>query len=144
MGNYITQEDIEKKIGVDGLIQLTDDYVDGVVNTDNMNQAITDAEGEVDSYLAKQYSVPLSSPPAIVKAICLDIVIYHLWGRRKSTPEDIEKRYTNAIRFLEKVAKDQVSLGVDTEPTASPNEGGPASTKTDEDRIFTDDTLQNY
>ena len=150
MGNYITQTDIENRIGEERLIELTDDDGLNTVNTTVLDQLISEAEGEVDGYLCKQYSVPLPSPPAIIKAICLDIVVYRLYGRREGTPEDVEKRYQNAIRYLEKVSKNQVSLGIDTLPPESPNEGGPQSVRSKEDRVFTigDDsesgTLDDY
>ena len=145
MGNYVTQTDIEKRITLDALIELTDDNNIGAVDASNMNQCIDEAEGEVDGYLAKQYSVPLSTVPPVVKAMCLDMVVYRLYGRRPGTvPDYVRQRYEDAVSFFKRVADNKVSLGIDTEPPESPNEGGPEASKTTDDRTFTDDTLKNY
>ena len=144
MGNYVIQTEIEDKITQARLIELTDDNDVEIVDTVKMNKAITDAEGEADAYLAKQYSVPITSPPAIVKAMCLDIVIYNLYARREGATEDVKDRHKNALKFFDKASRNEIALGINTLPVDSPNEGGPKSSKTNDDRIFTEDTMKNF
>lgn len=73
-----------------------------------------------------------------------DICVYRLYLRRGAVHEHVWWQYEAAVRFFKSVAKAEVSLGADAEPSASPNEGGPKASKTKDDRIFTKEHLDNY
>lgn len=125
------------------LIQLTDDAKLGAVNQDVVAEAIADADAEIDSYCGNRYDVPLATATAMIAKISRDIAMYNLYGRRPNGPsETVKERYANAVRFLKDVSAGRVSLGANAPETSSG--GGPASTTSREDRIFTRDTLRNF
>lgn len=141
MGNYIVKADILKQITDADLIELTDDNNTGLVDDAIVDGAIINAEGEVDGYLAKRYATPVNPIPDIVKAFTVDVAIHRIYGRRQGAPEDIEKRYSNAIRFFRDVSKGVVTLGVKVpEPE---NSGSQVDIQSD-DRIFDRESMNGY
>lgn len=140
--SYSVKADILDQIDEDILIQLTDDEDTGSVDDDKVTKSIADADAEIDGYCGKRYLVPFSTVPNIIRKLSVDIAIYNLYARRKGAPEELEKRYNNAIRFLKDVAKGLASLGED-DPDGSPAE----SHKPDidqSDRIFTRDKMKGF
>ncbi|WP_051327183.1 gp436 family protein [Desulfatibacillum aliphaticivorans] len=140
---YSTQTDIEKQLDQDILIQLTDDDDSGAVDAVVLAGAIADADSEIDSYCGTRYDIPLSPAPGMIRKISVDIAIYNLYGRRSmGPPENVEKRYNNAVRFLRDVSSGKVTLGASApEPQSS---SGPQSTTDKDDRVFTATTLANF
>ena len=141
---YSTVDDIKKLIPEEVLIQLTDDEDLGVINQTRVDEAIAQADAEIDSYCGSRYSVPFSTVPDIVKKISVDIAIYNLYSRRlEEIPPTRAERYKNAIRQLEGIAKGIISIGEDPEP-ATPSQGGAETNKTTSDRIFTRDKMEGF
>ena len=140
---YSTLTDIKKLIPEGSIIQLTDDENLGAVNQARVDEAIAQADAEIDSYCGSKYTVPFTTVPDIVKKISVDIAIYNLYSRRvEEIPETRADRYKNAIRQLEGIAKGLISIGESITPPAET--GGPEANKTDDDRTFTKDNLGNY
>jgi len=128
----------------ESIIELTDDEDLGGVNQARVDEAIAQADAEIDSYCGGRYSVPFTTVPDIVKKISVDIAIYNLYSRKvEEIPDTREQRYKNAIRQLEGIAKGIISIGEDPEP-AAPGEGGVETNKTNDDRTFTKDSLSGY
>jgi len=140
---YCTLDDIKKLIPEQVIIQLTDDENLGTVNQARVDEAIAQADAEIDSYCGGKYSVPFSSPvPDIIKKISVDIAIYNLYSRKvEEIPQTRTERYRNAIRQLEGIAKGTISIGEDPEP-AIPSQGG--SEVSTNDRVFTRDKLESF
>lgn len=138
---YATQDDLVKQIPEDDLIMLTDDGDAGAVDPVKVDDALTDASSEIDGYVGSRHALPLATVPPIIGKQCVDIAIYNLYARRGGPPEHIEKRYQNAVRFLEKVAKGDITMGAE-------DPAGTGSADTAEalpsDRVFTRDTLAGY
>jgi phage gp36-like protein len=114
---YATQADLEARFGVDELIQLTDRAGTGVPDAAIVARALSDAAAEIDSYLASRYALPLSPVPAVLARIACDIARYRLWEDRAS--DEVRRRYEDARRLLESIAKGTVSLGL-PEANAAP------------------------
>ncbi len=96
---YVTNADIEERLGTLAYVQLTDDTGSGAADLDKVNEARLGAEGEVDSYLAARYAVPvdLVAHPelsAVLRTFVLDLVEYRLRNRRPG------RRVAGACRFL--------------------------------------------
>ena len=76
--------------------------------------AIRDADAEIDGYLMKRSPVPMAPNPAVVTKYSKDIAIYNLVSRSGLDTGDRESnyltRYKNAIAFLTKVAKGDVDI----------------------------------
>ncbi|MCB9849133.1 MAG: DUF1320 family protein [Phycisphaerales bacterium] len=112
---YITTEDIALRLGPSGYVQLTDD-----AGTGNANEAVVDAErlaaeGEVDSYLARRYRVPIDLSrhgelAGLLAAVALDLAEYRLHARRPPVPADVHERQRAALTWLSRVASGEVVL----------------------------------
>lgn len=78
-------------------------------------EAVADADAEIDGYLAKRYDVPMSPAPRILNKISKDIAAYNLMSRIGIDEQDRDKTYLNrynaVIKFLEGVAKGTISIG---------------------------------
>lgn len=142
---YSTLDDIKKLIPEEIVIQLTDDEDLGAVNQARVDEAIAQADAEIDSYCGTKYSVPFSSPvPDIVKKISVDIAIYNLYSRKvEKIPDTRADRYKNAIRQLEGISKGLISIG-EAEAPAPTTQGSPETNKETNDRIFTREKMEDY
>ena len=145
---YITNADIEERLGADAYVQLTDDDGNGAADESVVDEARLGAEGEVDSYLAKRYEVPVdvAAHPAlapILATITLDLVEYRLRSRRPPAPEESEQAAERARAWLARVAEDSVELsGADR--LESSNVPGPISGTMGETRILSHDELADH
>jgi len=149
--SYCTQDDIEYTLDRDTLVQLTDDAGIGTIDAEVVARAIADADEEIDSALAVRYSLPLSSTPALVRKISVDLAVCNLYARRDDTlPETRAKRCDEARRLLDRIARGDRRLDV-PDPGKDADYGVDVTTSKD-DRIFTrgrssdgtTGTLDNY
>ena len=56
---YISNEEIETRLGSSVYVQLTDDAGTGSADEAVVDEARAGAEGEVDAYLARRFAVPI-------------------------------------------------------------------------------------
>jgi phage gp36-like protein len=100
---YCSEEDLLKMIPQSELAELTaesGEVPDSLIIID----AIGKAGAEIDAYLGIKYVVPLATPPAQVKALAVDLSIYHLYSRRSVVPLVRQQKYEAAVAFLKQVA----------------------------------------
>jgi len=139
---YSAQSDILEQLDEETLIQLTDDYGTGLVDSDKVTRAIADADATIDAYCQGRYTVPLDPVPNKIRQVSVDLAIYNLYSRRDDTaPETRKDRNKEAIRFLEKVADGKIDLG---SATPAPDTTGNAADIDYNDRIFTRDKLKGF
>lgn len=138
---YTALDNIISQISEATLIQLTDDNGQEIVNTDHVDDAITNADAVIDGYCSGRYVVPFNPVPAIIAKCSLDIAIYNLYARRVETMPELRKdSYTNAIKMLASISRGDVMLGSTTvAPAPDSNRTAAASSQT---RQFTRDTLR--
>lgn len=115
---YCASQDLIDRFGSDELIQLTAEAGEfGVfpneINQTQVDRAIADATATIDSYLAARYPLPLTQIPPVLERYASDMTRYFLHDR--SPLEEVTNRYKDAIRYLEKVAKGEISLGIDSQ-----------------------------
>jgi len=144
---YITNADIELRLGGDAYVQLTDDDGGGVADEEVVNEARLGAEGEVDSYLARRFAVPvdvLAHPElkGVLASLCLDLAEYRLRARRPPVAEDVVRRRQEAVAWLEAVAGGRIELPAVSAP-AGPARGLSAGVVGNE-RILSRDELSDY
>jgi len=139
---YCSQADLEKLVGPEVLAELTTD-VGEMADTEVVAAAIAQADAEIDAYLAKRYRLPLASVPPVVKALSIDIALYHLHSRREGMPPIREEKYKRAVAFLTDVARGLAEIvGADgAEVTGDDSE---VAEITSNDRVFSRDTLKNW
>lgn len=107
---YCTKDDLDKLLPARELLELTTDSgsePDPAV----INECISKADAEIDSYLGLRYQVPFANAPARVQALAVDLAIYHLYSRRSVVPAVREKNYQQALAFLREVAAGKAVLG---------------------------------
>jgi phage gp36-like protein len=142
--SYSTLDDIKKLIPEAVLIQLTDDEATGSVNQGRVDEAVKQADAEIDSYCGSRYMVPLPIVPDLVRKFSVDIAIYNLYSRHMEVmPETRAERYKNAIRQLEAVSKGTVSLGIDPSPSAS-TDGRAETNKETDGNVFSREKLEGF
>lgn len=99
---------------------LGDEYIEDVEERKTrlkpyVEEAIEDADAEINGYLAKRYNVPMSPAPKVLNKFSKDIAVYGLMSRVGIDEQDREKTYLNrynaAIKFLDGVAKGTISIG---------------------------------
>jgi phage gp36-like protein len=107
---YATQADLAARFGEDELAQLTDRAGAGVPDATVVTRALADADAEIDTYLGARYALPLSTVPSVIARLACDIARFRLWEDRAS--DEVRRRYEDARRMLEAIARGQVSLGL--------------------------------
>jgi phage gp36-like protein len=140
---YCIQADLEEQISPAELGELTDDAGSGSADTSAVARAIADADAEIDSYCGGRYTLPFSPVPVMIRKLSVDIALYNLHTRRSfaKAPEERQKRYENAVRFLRDVSKGLISLGAD-EPARADTSN--SVEMTGNDRIFTRAKMQGF
>ena len=106
---YCSEDDLLKMIPQADLADLTvesGEVPDSLIIID----AISKAAAEIDSYLGVKYVVPLATPPDQVKALAVDLAIYHLYSRRSIVPPVWQQRYDAAVAFLKQVVAGQMVI----------------------------------
>jgi phage gp36-like protein len=106
---YCSADDLLKMIPQADLADLTVESGE-VPDSLIIAEAISKAAAEIDAYLGVKYVVPLSSPPDQVKALAVDLAIYHLYSRRSIVPPVWQQRYEAAMAFLKQVATGEVVI----------------------------------
>jgi phage gp36-like protein len=141
---YSTLDDIKAHIPEENLIQLTDDENLGTINQTRIDEAIEYADEIINGYLRGRYTLPLSPVPGLITKLSVDLAIFHLYSRRLELemPESMMQRYKNAIKLLEQIQRGLITLGVDSDVTPEPGEY--KTSKTSNDRIFTEEVWDKY
>jgi phage gp36-like protein len=125
---YCTLDDLKGQINETTIANLTDDEGTGQIDLNKVNQAIGDAETEINAYTSKRYPTPFNPVPGIVKKLAVDMAIYNLFSRKGFPNEGdkvIQDRYNSAVRMLKDIANGTIQLGGTGETPAPPPPGGP-------------------
>lgn len=135
---YATRADIDKRIRQDELVRLTDEDDLGVVDDSKVNAAIDAADLEIDSYLGKRYSLPLTSTPPFLTSLAVDLALWNLYSvvDADGMPKTRAERREIAISILNRIGDGTLTMGA-SDP------GGTAASFSGGDRIFTRDTLRD-
>lgn len=82
------------------------------VNSIPIVRALTDGAAQIDSYIGRIYTLPLTVIPQVLIPYALDIARYRL--DRIRDRENVRARYSDALKWLESVRDGKCHLGVDT------------------------------
>lgn len=109
-----------------------------------LEQTITDAEAEINGYIAARYTVPFVNPPAIINKIAKDIAAYNMVSRVGIDEQDRDKtyltRYNAAIKYLEAVATGKIELGTSSTAQMAKKNFQMQSSK----RVFSRDKMRGW
>ena len=128
--SYSTRAEVRSMVKDDALNAIIGDtFIEDPAEREELvapiiDEAIADADGEIDGYLAKRYAVPISPAPKIINKCSKDIAVYNLFSRigidESTDQKTYLNRYNQAIKFLTLVAEGKVSLGAETaDPTTA-------------------------
>jgi phage gp36-like protein len=128
-------------------VQLTDDAGTGSADTDKVDEARLGAEGEVNSYLAQRYAVPIdltehSELVGLLASVTLDLIEFRLHCRRPPVPRDITGKRDAALGWLRQVADGAVTLPTTAE-VAGNEARGLTARALGRPRVFTDEELES-
>lgn len=112
---YISNADIEERLGAQTYVQLADDDGDAVADVGVVNEARLGAEGEVNSYLARRYRLPidLAAHPELadlLATITLDLVEFRLHTRRPPVSDAVVQKQHRALQWLQRIADGTIDL----------------------------------
>ncbi len=142
---YSTKANMISRIGGKVLDQLVDDTgSDSETEKDaRIDDAITDADAMIDSFLGKLYAVPLTSTPTVIIRASVYLALWNLASRRwdvTEAPSTIKTNYDATIAWLTSVAAGAVTLS-DPPPLANTDETASTSV-TSTSRRLTRDNLE--
>lgn len=145
---YITNTDIQTRLGASAYVQLTDDAGTGNANEAVVDEARLGAEGQLDAYLARRYAVPIdltqhAELSGLLRSIALDLAEHRLRLRRPPIPQEATSRRDAAVTWLLQVALGQINLPAVTTPATSPL-GDITPRVTGAERVFTRDELSGF
>ncbi len=145
---YVTNVDIQERLGNDAYVQLADDDGDGQADVGVVDEARLGGEGEVNSYLARRYQVPIDLAvhpdlADLLASITLDLVEYRLRARRPPVSEDARRRRAEAVAWLTGVADGRIELP-SAAPVASNTARGTLGETSGEERLLTRDELSGH
>ena len=145
---YINNADIQERLGSSAYVQLTDDDGNGQADVGVVDEARLGAEGEVNSYLAHRYQVPIdltahADLADLLASITLDLAEYRLRLRRPPVSEDARRRHKEAVEWLTRVANGSIDLPSAT-PVAGSRARGPLGEASGEERLLTRDELSSH
>jgi len=106
---YCDQDDLLKLVPEQELAELTTEAGE-TPDAEVVNEIIAQADAEIDAYLAVRYQLPLSETPARVKALSVDLALYHLYTRRSVMPEVRRQKYEDAVKFLKDVGAGRAEI----------------------------------
>jgi phage gp36-like protein len=99
---YAALPDLIARAGEAEIRQTADRDRDGVVDTDVVTAALTDADNLINGYLRTRYSLPLATVPSLVKTWATSIARYVL--HRNGAPDYVERDYKDALAALKDVS----------------------------------------
>lgn len=122
--SYAAQSDIVAIYGQDALV-VADHDRDGQPDTAAVTRALEAATGEIDTYLAARYQLPLHEVPAFLKQLTVDIALYRLALTADVATTEHRTRYEDALGHLKKIGEGRAALAFTT-PVPAPSADAPA------------------
>lgn len=119
--SYCTLNDLIDAYTERDIIQLTDriNKPPTTINTELVDKAIDDADGEINLYLMARYKLPLATVPSAVRKIAVTLAYRNLHAKI-SEDHAAQKAADAKVKLLEGLAKGLLSLGVDSAGAAMP------------------------
>lgn len=142
--SYATIADLKAVIPGRDLRQLTDfDSTSDAIDDAKLQEALDDASAEIDSRIAKVVTLPMASPPRILKVICRDLAVHRLYSNIGSATVTQTELRNAAISFLKQVAAGTLDLGGTGD--VAPETTSPGVAMTDgPPRLLTRDSLRGF
>lgn len=142
---YTTEQELIDRYGEDEILQLSDRDQSGSIDSDVVVKAITDADNEINSYLAARYTLPLTATAPVLVLVSSDVARYRL--HENDATDEVAERYSIQRKFLEALASGKAVLidanGKPINDSQQPTGSGSPKYCAGE-RKWTDDVLDQY
>jgi len=141
---YSTLADLQKMLPATMLISLSNDTTGAtVVNQDNIDEAIDQADREIDAYLSiANYAVPLETVAPLVTNLSTKMAIWNLHLRKYYESEIWRNTYKDCQKILERIAEGKLTLGQEIDGVTQTAGGGYAvDSRTQK---FTSDFMEEF
>jgi len=141
---YCVLTDLAKLLPNTMLVNLSNDTAGSlVVNQDNIDEAIDQADREIDAYLLiANYSVPMDPVPPLVTNLSTKIAIWNLHLRKYFDSAIWRETYKDCQKLLERIAEGKLTLG-QLEAGVTEEAGGGHATATRVQK-FTETFMEEY
>lgn len=113
---YATQTDLISRYGTSAVTTVSDRDGNGAIDTDAVTAALADATSLMNSYLGRQYDLPLTVESDELTRACADIAMYRLGADAATGTDELRRRYEDALAWLRDVARGVATLGQVSEP----------------------------
>ncbi|EAQ65979.1 hypothetical protein MED121_02170 [Marinomonas sp. MED121] len=136
MATYATKQDLLDR-GESMVWNLAIDRSTEVLSDTAIDEALSQADDEINSYLARRYVLPLPEVPSLLRKQAVTIAFYWLADRDQQATNLMMERYEKALASLKEIAKGSRELGLPT--LSAPTEGavGKVELVQDNERLFT-------
>jgi len=114
---YSTSLDLQQAAGgVARFSALCDWDGNGVADIGVVTNAIAEADAEINSYLSKQFLVPVATVPESIKRCSARLAVYRMRSARgMSSPEDVAS-YERDVEWLKGIASGDIAPGIEPLP----------------------------
>lgn len=118
---YSALTDLQQACGGAARLQNISDWTNTrTTSTPIIDKAITGADALIDSYLRKQYAVPLAQPiPQPIVECSARMAKYRLMSSRGMVDQQTKDDYDADVKWLEGISRGNITLGVNPDAPAS-------------------------
>lgn len=120
---YATLTHLEDAFGAVEIRQIADRDGSGTADAATITAVLDRADALIDGYLAGRYALPLVTPPPAIIATACDLARYWLYD--DAVPEQVRKRFEDALAWLKDVASGKVLLPLTAATAATSSIGSP-------------------
>lgn len=140
---YATVAQLKEVVPARDLALLTDFEGAAVASDARLIAALEDATAEIDGYIAKVVTLPITPVPRVLTILARDLAMHRLYINLGHDADGYKRLRSDAIALLKSIAKGETAIGGGTDvPTANTSPGvvmtdGPA-------RRLTRDSLRGF
>lgn len=140
MATYASKQDlIDRDEGM--LWNFALDRETNTLNDTWINQALEQADGEINSFLGRRYILPLATVPGMLNKIAITIAFYWLADRDQQATNLLEERYKMQLDTLREIGNGKRDLGLPTLDAQEESSVGKVELVQDNERLFTRKSL---
>ncbi|AWK84477.1 gp436 family protein [Photobacterium damselae] len=141
MAVYATKQDLVDR-DEQLLWNLALDRSTETINETYVEQALEQADDEINSFLGRRFVLPLPTVPSLLNKIAITIAFYWLADRDQQATELLQKRYDQAMQQLREIANGKRELGLPTIEQVPEGSVGKVELLQTNERLFTRTSLK--
>lgn len=107
-----------------------------------INQALAQADDEINSYLARRFKLPLPKVPNLLKMVAISITFYWLADRDTQATNLLTERYEKQLVTLREIANGKRELGLPEVEAPSEGTVGKVELIQTTERLFTRSSMK--